>query len=166
EDNLEPLVKHVIDRIKKLRPPGELRDLMIELWECVPLTIHESYEKYPFNVFNVPIRRQMRDIDPMSIKPWQTTRVTFLGDAIHAMNPILGLGTNRALQDAALLTKKLKNFERDGWKECFRQYEKEMRSSSSRDVLYSRKMLSAQLVQRGYIGVIIRYILCRTISLT
>jgi 2-polyprenyl-6-methoxyphenol hydroxylase-like FAD-dependent oxidoreductase len=34
------------------------------------------------------------------IEPWATTRVTLLGDAIHAMTPLQGLGGNMALRDA------------------------------------------------------------------
>jgi 2-polyprenyl-6-methoxyphenol hydroxylase-like FAD-dependent oxidoreductase len=39
--------------------------------------------------------------------PWKTTNVTLLGDAIHAMTPLQGLGGNTALRDAALLSETL-----------------------------------------------------------
>ncbi|CAG8598219.1 15294_t:CDS:2, partial [Acaulospora morrowiae] len=145
DDNSESLVNHVIERIEKYRPPCELRDLIIKLWKCVPLT---TLENYPYKDYNAPIRRQMRDLDPLSVKPWETTRVTLLGDAAHAMNLVLGFGANRALCDAALLTEKLRNFEKYGWKECFKQYEHEMRINASKDVLVSRGLVLSQNVPK------------------
>jgi len=41
------------------------------------------------------------------VPPWPPTRVTVLGDAIHAMSPARGSGANTALQDAALLCRTL-----------------------------------------------------------
>ncbi|PYC69777.1 FAD-dependent monooxygenase [Streptomyces tateyamensis] len=41
------------------------------------------------------------------VPAWQPTRVTVLGDAIHAMSPARGSGANTALQDAALLCRTL-----------------------------------------------------------
>lgn len=41
------------------------------------------------------------------IDPWPSTTVTVLGDAIHNMTPVGGLGANSALRDAAALAERL-----------------------------------------------------------
>jgi 2-polyprenyl-6-methoxyphenol hydroxylase-like FAD-dependent oxidoreductase len=41
------------------------------------------------------------------LRPWKSTHVTLLGDAIHSMTPYRGVGGNIALQDAALLASHL-----------------------------------------------------------
>jgi 2-polyprenyl-6-methoxyphenol hydroxylase-like FAD-dependent oxidoreductase len=40
----------------------------------------------------------------LTLPPWPTSRVTLLGDAIHATTAVGGTGANTALRDAALLT--------------------------------------------------------------
>jgi len=42
-----------------------------------------------------------------AVPPWPPSRVTVLGDAIHAMSPARGSGANTALRDAALLCRML-----------------------------------------------------------
>ena len=64
------------------------------------------------------LRRLITDADPASIgvmrfrhstlvEPWTSTTVTVLGDAIHNMPPVGGLGANSALRDAAALADQL-----------------------------------------------------------
>jgi 2-polyprenyl-6-methoxyphenol hydroxylase-like FAD-dependent oxidoreductase len=69
------------------------------------------------------LRRMVMETDPAVISatalqgaepvtPWETTNVTLLGDAIHTMPPVLGLGGSTALRDAALLCRTLEQVER------------------------------------------------------
>jgi 2-polyprenyl-6-methoxyphenol hydroxylase-like FAD-dependent oxidoreductase len=64
------------------------------------------------------LRRLVAESDPNSVlfnsfktmvpvAPWESTNVTLLGDAIHNMPPVGGLGGNMALRDASLLAHKL-----------------------------------------------------------
>jgi 2-polyprenyl-6-methoxyphenol hydroxylase-like FAD-dependent oxidoreductase len=39
----------------------------------------------------------------LPVAPWETSRITLLGDAIHAMTPFRGIGANIALKDAVRL---------------------------------------------------------------
>lgn len=54
-----------------------------------------------------------KTLAPLSVRhlsvsdPWMPSRVTLLGDAIHAMVPSFGAGANTALRDAAQLTQAL-----------------------------------------------------------
>jgi 2-polyprenyl-6-methoxyphenol hydroxylase-like FAD-dependent oxidoreductase len=47
------------------------------------------------------------------IEPWESTNVTVLGDAIHNMPPVGGLGANMALRDAWSLAAALKKVQED-----------------------------------------------------
>ncbi|GES83534.1 hypothetical protein GLOIN_2v1608858 [Rhizophagus clarus] len=102
--------------------------------------------------YNPLKRRPVQDINPMSVEAWESTRVTLLGDAIHAMNPFLGYGTNNALQDAESLVKCLSNYEKHGYRSCIREYENEMRVRSSKDVLESRESCLTQNLPKSEYG--------------
>lgn len=69
------------------------------------------------------LRRLIADAEPgsVSLQPhrasvpvtaWKTTTVTLIGDALHAMPPVGGLGGNAALRDAHLLCRTLTRVER------------------------------------------------------
>jgi 2-polyprenyl-6-methoxyphenol hydroxylase-like FAD-dependent oxidoreductase len=70
------------------------------------------------------LRRLVAESDPATVnafhvksaapvQPWETGPVTLLGDAIHNMTPMAGIGANTALRDAGLLCRSL-NSARDG----------------------------------------------------
>ncbi|CAG8485786.1 5120_t:CDS:2 [Funneliformis caledonium] len=65
--------------------------------------------------------KKLRDIDPSSINPQKSSRVTLLGDA----HPVLGLGTNNAIEDAYFLTQALLNKSSENYISCIQAYEKE-----------------------------------------
>ena len=70
------------------------------------------------------LRRMVGETDPSALVAiplqsgdppveWDTSRVTLLGDAIHTMTPLQGLGGNTALRDAQLLCSQLVQVSRD-----------------------------------------------------
>jgi 2-polyprenyl-6-methoxyphenol hydroxylase-like FAD-dependent oxidoreductase len=62
------------------------------------------------------------------VAPWQTTRITLLGDALHNMTPFRGIGANTALRDAVSLRNALLSVDR-GERDllgALAQYEREM----------------------------------------
>jgi salicylate hydroxylase len=47
-----------------------------------------------------------------AVPAWETTNVTLLGDAMHTMTPLQGLGGNTALRDARQLCRRLVQVDR------------------------------------------------------
>lgn len=78
------------------------------------------------------------------IEPWETTNVTLLGDAIHAMPPLQGLGGSTALRDAALLCRKLVSVEQTNGPliPAIRDYEAEMLEYGFEAVEASTRMVA------------------------
>jgi 2-polyprenyl-6-methoxyphenol hydroxylase-like FAD-dependent oxidoreductase len=86
--------------------------------------------------WHMALRRAVRQSDPSSVKafelmaaepvePWPSDPVVLLGDAIHSMPPVGGLGGNTALRDAHLLSRLLGGGEPPI--RAIAQYEQEMR---------------------------------------
>ena len=75
------------------------------------------------------------------VPPWPPSRVTLLGDAIHAMSPAGGSGANTALQDAALLCRTLTGADADGGGlvAAVGSYEEQMRAYGYAAVTASRQ---------------------------
>jgi 2-polyprenyl-6-methoxyphenol hydroxylase-like FAD-dependent oxidoreductase len=149
------VIENVKRLIRKLRPDCELTDLLLELWDLAPKTVPNDPIMFPFKTYNPVQRRMMRDIDPLSIKSWSSSRVVLLGDAAHAMSPILGLGANNAIQDADKLSQALLKYT-DNNISFIKEYEKEMLKRTSADVLRSRTVTFKISMPVGPFGVIIR----------
>ncbi|CAB5192792.1 uncharacterized protein OCT59_029808 [Rhizophagus irregularis] len=155
DEDSASVVNHVKYYIRKLRPKCEMTNIVLELWDLVPKTTPDS-KKYPFKTYNPVRRRKMRDIDPLSINTWTSSRVTLLGDAAHATSPVLGIGANNAIEDAEVLSKALLNYSPENYISCIKEYENEMLKRNSTDVLHSRSIALRQASQVGYIGSIFR----------
>ncbi|CAI2168414.1 20450_t:CDS:2 [Funneliformis geosporum] len=161
----DEVVDEIKRRIKEHRPEGELTSIMLELWDLAKTRNEIKEEKYPHKATFPLINRQLKDIDPLSVKEWETTRVTLLGDAIHAMNPWLALGTNSAIEDASYLSDAFGNLSKDNWKENINHYEKEMRTRTSKYVVTSRKaMLRDHEPYHTFIGILFRNLRFKLLS--
>jgi len=75
------------------------------------------------------------------VPAWQPTRVTLLGDAIHAMSPARGSGANTALRDASVLCRALVSASDDpaAVVEAIRGYEEQLRDYGFAEVAASRE---------------------------
>lgn len=75
--------------------------------------------------------------------PWRPSRVTVLGDSVHAMPPAGGNGANTALRDAALLTRQLTQAARGELPmlDAIGRYEAEMRQYAFQAVHLATKTL-------------------------
>jgi 2-polyprenyl-6-methoxyphenol hydroxylase-like FAD-dependent oxidoreductase len=91
----------------RLRSGGDLLPRVlrqVEPWH--PLLGQIIAESDPHSLVGVPL------YSSLTVRPWRTTAVTLLGDAVHTMTPLQGLGGNTALRDAALLSQQLCAVER------------------------------------------------------
>ncbi|CAG8516972.1 13557_t:CDS:2 [Funneliformis caledonium] len=158
------VIEHVKQMIRKLRPEGETTEILLELWDLAPKAIPIDLEKYPFKTYIPTQRRNYRDINPSSVSHWISSRVTLLGDAVHAMNPILGLGTNNAIQDADLLSQALINSSSEDFISSIQGYENEMRKRASADVLKSRTAALKMSVPVGLFWSIIRNSILKAVN--
>ena len=112
------------------------------------------------------LRRLVAESDPGTIeqfdfaasarvRPWPTTRVTLLGDAIHYMPPVGGMGGNAALQDAQRLCAALAKVADGGspLPDALRDYEQEMLGRGFRTVRgvrgYTRMAISRSHLLRA-----------------
>ena len=72
----------------------------------------------------------MVDRDPLP--RWSDGNVTLLGDACHPMTPYMAQGAAMAIEDAAVLSRCLKNVDRAGVADAFRRFEATRKPRTSR----------------------------------
>jgi 2-polyprenyl-6-methoxyphenol hydroxylase-like FAD-dependent oxidoreductase len=72
---------------------------MIENWHPVLRNLITTSDSNSISA--VPV------LTSIPVKSWESTKVTLLGDAIHTMTPLQGLGGSSALRDAGLLCREL-----------------------------------------------------------
>jgi 2-polyprenyl-6-methoxyphenol hydroxylase-like FAD-dependent oxidoreductase len=149
------VIEHVKQIIRTTRPECEVTDILLELWDFVPKKTPDDPEEFPFRTYNPVQRRKVRDVNPLSVKPWTNSRVTLLGDAAHAMSSILALGGNNAIQDAESLSQALLK-PTENYVSCVKEYENEMIKRASADLLKSRYAVLKQSIPVGYFGILIR----------
>ena len=89
----------------------------------------------PDTVKTVPLRSMP------TLPQWTASRITLLGDAIHNMTPMAGIGANTALRDAAVLGRELVGAARGNRDivEAIGAYEAEMRDYANTAVALSRR---------------------------
>jgi 6-hydroxynicotinate 3-monooxygenase len=76
------------------------------------------------------------DRDPQT--SWSRGNITLLGDACHPMTPYMAQGAAMAIEDAAVLSRCLKDVDRDGVETAFRRFEATRKPRTSRVQLSSR----------------------------
>ena len=94
----------------------------------------------------------------LSVNTWKSSRVTLIGDAAHAMGPVLGLGANNAIQDADILSHALLNSSSGNYISCIEAYERIRRIIA---VLGSRALTLINSCPVGYFDLIIRNTMMR-----
>jgi 2-polyprenyl-6-methoxyphenol hydroxylase-like FAD-dependent oxidoreductase len=132
------------DELSKLGPQDlhALSATMIRSWHPDLRALHGLADIS--ETFLVPIRVT----EP--VPAWPPSRVTVLGDAVHAMSPARGSGANTALQDAGLLCGLLTEAAAEGTSllAAVGEYERQMREYGYAAVAASRKA-EAQTGVRG-----------------
>lgn len=119
------------DGIDTFRPDRLRQHVLsrIDNWSPVLKTL--VAESDPSSIGRVPLRSMP------TLQDWEASRVTLLGDAIHNMTPMAGIGANTALRDAAELARALA--EHDDPVDGVGSYERIMRGYANAAVDLSRR---------------------------
>ena len=114
----------------------ELQNLVLgAIWDWSPQLSTIVQDSDTSTIRSVPLRSM-----PF-LQPWEASNVTVLGDAIHNMTPMAGVGANTALRDAELLARMLKDVVagKSNLVEAISSYENEMRHYANEAVGLSRR---------------------------
>ncbi|QIG39447.1 FAD-dependent monooxygenase [Microbacterium sp. 4R-513] len=105
--------------------PAELHDAIRRAMQGAHPGLVELVERIDESTISPSAIRYLEVADP-----WPPSRVTLLGDAIHAMPPSFGAGANSALRDAACLVRSLEDavHGRKPLLEAISEYEGQMRA--------------------------------------
>ncbi|HZN74644.1 MAG TPA: FAD-dependent monooxygenase [Micromonosporaceae bacterium] len=151
-------LSHVPDYLKfaLVAPLAAIGLTEAELWAASPTALYDIACRVTAD-WHPAVAELVRCADPLStfalsiraapsVDPWPTTRITLLGDAIHATTPAGGTGANLALRDAALLTEYLAAVDRGrlGVLDAIAAYEDQMRDYGFAAATYS--MRSAEFI--------------------
>ena len=111
-----------------------------DLWRAAPERLHDVMRRavrgwHP-GLVDLVDQVDVTTLFPLSVRhlqpapPWAASRVTLIGDAIHAMPPTFGAGANSALRDAAALVGRLQHADEHGTDvvEAIAGYERDMRA--------------------------------------
>ncbi len=82
-------------------------------------------------------KRPLVDREPL--ERWVEGNVALLGDSCHPMTPYMAQGAAMAIEDAAILSRCLKDVDREGVPQALRRYEATRRERTSRMQLTSRQ---------------------------
>jgi 2-polyprenyl-6-methoxyphenol hydroxylase-like FAD-dependent oxidoreductase len=95
------------------------------------------------------------------ITTWPVSRITFMGDAVHAMPPTGAHGGNTALRDAALLAEKLEVAVKNGesLEKAIGSYQEEMSKYVFKEVEESKKMMNRLSIKNPFMS----WVMLRTI---
>ena len=133
------IVNHELFGLKKLDKKSltiASTDLVLgAIWDWSPQLSTIVQDSDTSTIRSVPLRSM-----PF-LQPWEASNVTVLGDAIHNMTPMAGVGANTALRDAELLARMLKDVVagKSNLVEAISSYENEMRHYANEAVGLSRR---------------------------
>jgi salicylate hydroxylase len=139
------LARLVLDRIRNWHP-----DYSVLVCASDPST---------FNVVSIKTS--------VPVAPWQSRRITLIGDAIHSMTPYRGIGANTALRDAALLCANLSDAVRGAGaiEAAINDYERQMREYGFAAVRSSLQALQQSVADKG-IGFRLSKLFFRAVNVT